>query len=399
MPPIQNIISLVDNPCNPDSRVMQMGQVLVSAGHTVTVICKDAPGLALDESVNGIRYLRVPMRARLLRPRLGFFKFGAFQSFIEAVVLSLRPTVLHANDLIALPAATRIAAKIGAKVVYDVHDLYLHDHKKRSPFALWHGERVERRGIQLADAVITVSASIADHLQRVYGVPRPDMVMNAPDITALSVAVGRDRSIRRDVGLGPDTPLAIFIGQRHLSRGVETLVRALGRVPELHLALLGHGKRGADANLQAIAAAGGYADRLHILTPVPHDLVTSYIASADFGLVPQYDRCLNIQYSMPHKLFETVFAGLPVAVTDMPEMRGFVEKTGTGLVMGKGGVEEVVAVMSRMISDRQSLRLSAEKVEALKRDYGWPAQAKVLLDVYGRLGAKGKPASPAIDAA
>ena len=80
---------------------MRISETLAEVGHRVTVICKLAPGLAADERINGVRYVRVPMRARPLRPRSGVFKFSAFESFVEETVLTLRPTILHANDLIA----------------------------------------------------------------------------------------------------------------------------------------------------------------------------------------------------------------------------------------------------------------------------------------------------------
>lgn len=394
-----SIVSLVDNPCNPDSRVMRMAETLVSAGHSVTIVCKYVDPLPRDEAVNGVRYLRVPMRARPLRPRSGLFKFGAFSSFVETAVLALAPTAIHANDLISLPAATRIADRTGAAVVYDVHDLYLFDHKDRSRLALWHGERTERRNIRRADAVITVSDSMADHLQRYYGIARPTVVMNAPDIRVWDEAESGRRSLRDEIGVDPETPLGVFTGQRHLSRGVESLARALDHVPGLHLALVGFGNADGDAQLAGIAEDGRFAERLHILPPVPHDMVTAYIASADFAIIPQYDPCLNIQYSMPHKLFEAVFAGLPVAVADMPEMRGFVENTRTGLIMDTGSVDDIARVMGRMAKERHGLRLGDDRVEALKEQYGWPAQAKKLVDLYGRLGARGEAASSAIAAA
>ena len=397
MPVIHSIVSLVDNPCNPDSRVMRMAETLVSAGHAVTIVCKHVDPLPRDETVNGDRYLRVPMRARTLRPRSGLFKFRAFTSFVEDTVKKLRPTVIHANDLIALPAATSIGRNIGAKVVYDVHDLYLHGPKKRSALGNWHGRNVEGHNIRVADSVITVSDSLAGHLQKSYRIPLPKVVLNAPDVRAVTGESVSILGLREIVGLPPETPLAVYTGLRHSNRGLDRLVRALGMVPDMHLALVGHSMGNIDDSLNHIAALEQIENRLHILPPVPHDLVTAFISSADFGVIPCDFNCLNDQYSMPHKLFESVFAGLPTAVSDLPEMRRFVELTRAGIVMNARNIEDIAATMRKMAAEKDALRLGPEKVAALKRKYGWPAQAKVLLGVYDRLGAEGVTASPAVE--
>lgn len=363
---------------------MRIAETLADAGHSVTIICKQADGLPVDAVSGGVRYVRVPMWSRSLLPRVGLLKFSEFESFVRDKVLEIRPTVIHANDLIALQAATRLARQIGAKVVLDIHDLYLHGPKKRTGLAYWHGERVERANIRLADAVITVSNGIAEHLQRLYGIARPAVVLNAPYIPSGSVA-GTSRRLRDEIGLAADQPLAVYTGGRSRSRGLDRLVRAMADVEGLHVAMVGHAQSAEDPSLRKIALDGGYADRLHLLPPVPHTLVTSYISSADFGVIPYHVECLNHQYSMPHKLLEAVFAGLPVAVPDLREMRRFVNATETGLVMNALDVADIARAMRTLAAKRKELRLSKDKVWALNEEYGWEVQAATLRSVYDRL--------------
>ncbi len=378
---------------------MRIAETLESAGHAVTIVCKHVDPLPRDETVNGVRYLRVPMRARPLRPRSGLLKFRAFRSFVEDTVKSLRPTAIHANDLIALPAANAIGRAIGAKVVYDVHDLYLHGPKKRSAPGMMHGRKVEQHNIRIADSVITVSDSIAEHLLESYQIPLPDVVLNAPDIRAVSGETAPIRGLREVLGLPPEIPLAVYTGLRHANRGLDRLVRALGMVPDTHLALVGHSMGNIDDTLNHIAALEKVESRLHILQPVPHDLVTAFISSADFGIIAYDINCLNDQYSMPHKLFEAVFAGLPTAVSDLPELRRFVESTQTGIVMNARRIDDIAATMRKMAAEKDQLRLEPEKVAALKRQYGWPAQARILLEVYERLGIGGTAVAPDLEPA
>lgn len=392
MPLSHTVVSLVDNPCNPDSRVQRMAETLCNAGHSVTIVCKHADGLPKDEISQGVRYLRVPMRARPLRPRFGVFKFSAYESFVRKAVLAIRPTVIHANDLIALPAANSLARQLGAKVVLDIHDLYLHGAKKRSKLSQWHGERIERRHIRLADAVITVSNGIADHLRDTYGIERPVVVMNAPDPDAATPDGPSIETVRDALELGPEVPLGVYTGARHLVRGTGRLVSALAHVADLHLAMVGAAPAEVDRQLLSLARAGGCADRLHLLPPVPHELVSRYIATADFAVVPQHAECLNHEYSMPHKLFEAVFAGLPVAVSNLREMSDFVHGTGCGVVMNAKDVEDIAATMRKLVAERGRRIASPDRTAQLSRIYGWPSQARKLLAVYEQL--EGRQADP-----
>ncbi len=70
------------------------------------------------------------------------------------------------------------------------------------------------------------------------------------------------------------------------SRGLERLVHALSAAPGVHMAMVGHSQSVSDSSLMSIAREGGSADRLHLLPPVPHTEVPSFIASADFGVLP-----------------------------------------------------------------------------------------------------------------
>ena len=308
-------------------------------------------------------------------------------------VKRLAPDVVDAHDLITLPGASRIAAAIGAKILYDVHDLYLHQPKRRSLLARWQGARLEGRYIRQADAVITVSNGMADHLRDAYDIPRPDVVLNSPVDSAPSDDVGRD--LRSELRLAPDIPLGVYTGARSLSRNLDRLVRALAEVPGLHLALVGHPQTVDDNRLRALADAGGCADRVHILPPVPHEIVSAYISTADFGILPYNGECLNHDVTLPTKLFEAVFAGLPVAVSELPALTDFVGRTGTGLAMDSLDEASIATTLRRMAKDRQRMRLPPTKIETLRKTYGWPAQAKILLGIYDRLfGAEARTPRP-----
>ena len=65
---------------------------------------------------------------------------------------------------------------------------------------------------------------------------------------------------------------------------------------------------------------------------VPMNELLSYTSSASIGVCLTIDNCLNHKYSLPNKFFEYAMAGLPMLVSDLPEMRKLVEKYNCGVI-------------------------------------------------------------------
>ncbi len=364
------IVSLVDNPCKPDSRVTRIAESLRDADNHVTVVCRQIPGLPPGEVVNGVGYLRVPMRGRL---RAGPMKFRAYQSFVARTVMGIKPNFIHANDLVTLPAALRLGRATGAKVIYDVHDLYLHQPKRRSALSQWQAERIERHGIANVDAVITVSNGLADHLRDTYGISRPAVVMNAPDTSGSPAS-----DVRTDIGLPDSFPLAVYTGGRQTNRRLHFTIRALEAMPDLHLVMVGPANPN-DEMLRRYAYDIGADDRFHILSPVKHNEVARYISTANVGLITYHSDCLNHRLSMPTKLFEAVFAGLPVVVSNFSDLRSFVRKTLTGIDCDPRQPDDLASAIRHAL---ERGRLEPGHLNQIAIHYGWPAQAKRLLTAY-----------------
>jgi glycosyltransferase involved in cell wall biosynthesis len=288
--------------------------------------------------------------------------------------------VIHAHDLGTLRAAVQLAdvwlRQTGTKpkVVYDSHELYVEQHTR---WVWW--EKIawkvhERRWIRHADAVITVSPGIADELQRRYRLPvRPTVVLNSP-LGRASRRLGRD--VRSDLGLDPAVPLAVYAGAVKPSRGIDDLVRALDRLPDWHLALVG----ATSDDLTALAGDEEGApsrSRLHTMPAVPYWSLAEYLASGTVGVHPLPDSCLNHRLALPNKLFDYVFAGLPVVVNDLPEMGGLVRERSLGLTYRANDPDSLIDALE----GSKDLLISPGAIE----DLSWDHQEQLLRILYDDL--------------
>ena len=64
----------------------------------------------------------------------------------------------------------------------------------------------------------------------------------------------------------------------------------------------------------------GIGERLHILPPVAEHTICGFIAAADASLVLIENVSQSYEFSFPNKLLESLFAGLPVLVSDRVEL-------------------------------------------------------------------------------
>lgn len=341
--------------------------------------------------------VRTSMVRRVLR-RIGLWLSHeeARVSLFEAIVVD-QPELIHANDLDTLPAATHAAAAIDAAVVYDAHEYEVSRADRRAWLDRWFIRREEGRHVRTAAGVITVSRGIAERLADLHGIPEPKVVYNAPYVGAGTTTA----DVRSDLGFPDDRPIALYVGK--VKPNLAVLPKALPHMPGMHIVCVGPRVPAIEQKLTAIARETGSQDRLHFLDPQLPENVVDYVRTADLAVIPTPKGFLSTRFGMPNKLFECALAGLPIAVSDLPEMGRFVEDHELGLRMDVGDPGSVAETIRNVHARRGEFRPDAERLAELRDRYGWHQQARTLTDLYqsiiGPADARGDADGEASDAA
>lgn len=310
-----------------------------------------------------------------------------YTDYTRSVLPALReydPDVVHAHDLNTLPVARRYARRHGVPLVYDAHEHELHRNTTWTPLKRVAAAFHELRGIRAASATITVSAGIAEDLERWYRVPRPHLVMNSPPLATSLQTDAAD--LRAAAGLGPQDRLVVYVGKVLRARGLEEVVEALPLMPaEVHIGLLGPRAPEAEAQLLARAAELGQPGRVHLLGPLPSEGVPAAVGTADAAIIPIQNVCRSYDLSMPNKLFDAVMAGVPIAVSDLAEMRRFVTEHRLGTVFDERDPQAIAAAVRAVLAEVPEGIRDREAQQALQRSVAWEAQAEVLGALYAAL--------------
>jgi glycosyltransferase involved in cell wall biosynthesis len=403
------------HPLRHDTRVEKEAAALAAAGYEVRIIATAFPGLPAREGRSGFSVIRVDddpwparavrfllrnrsgggapgtvltresaerrdLRARAVRGALRVHLRMVWRRYMREALRAVRErpaAVWIAHDLETLPLALRARERHGGRVLYDSHELFV-----ESSLARWEGRRwtrIERRTIGRADAVVTVSDSIAAELARRYGVAKPGVILNAPDYPAAEDEDPVD--LRRELDLPADARIALYLGGIVQHRGLEQLIEAAALRPDLAVVMLGPSGDAYRASLEQLAAAHGVSARTRFLPPVaPHE-IRRHAVGADVAIATIQGTFLSYRYALPNKLFDYLHAGLPIVASDFPDMRALIERYDVGAVCDPTSPRSVAEAIERVAGD-PSLR---EHARAAARDFTWDNEREKLLGLVQEL--------------
>lgn len=290
------------------------------------------------------------------------------------------PQFIHSHDIYPLPGAIELARRTGAKVIFDAHEIETERMPGFAPPEKAFVDRVERLWMSQIDAMVVCCDSAADFYGERFTKHRPQVVMNAPEMLPEHIS---DFDLRATCKLTTDQPLIIYTGGiGREPRGLHLVVQALQYLPAYHLAVLGPRHALNDGWLKDCAQVAGVAQRVHLLSPVASDRVVAATRSADLGVCPIQDASLSYRFAMPNKLFEMAFAGVPLCVSNLPEMARFVLENSVGITMDETDPVDIARALRETYAHRDRLRQNPTQLRQLIEKYAWPVQAAKLLQVY-----------------
>lgn len=350
-----------------DRRIVLAAEMLMSRGLTVRLLApangapRDEPKWIqrIDDRAPGVHgaglriYRFVRDRFPLLRKVLRWFAWQAIRrpehAFVSLFALALENAVARvyiAHDLPMLPVAVAARCLHGGKILFDSHELYPEQEFSTWEKRLW-GD-VERRYIREADAIVTVNLSIAREVSRRHGITEPTVVQNAERYQQVRSSCDRKR-LRAKLNIPVDATVFLYQGGLTLSRNIETLVDAFGRVRDKNAILVVLGDGPALLPLQRRALSVGAMNRILFHPAVPQAELLDMTSGADFGVIPYRANCLNTELCTPNKLFEFIMARVPIVATNLPELRRIVAGYGIGIVGNTDDAERFAGLIEEAL--------------------------------------------------
>ena len=211
-------------------------------------------------------------------------------------------------------------------------------------------------------------------------VNRVAVMPNALDMGQVEAAQARDW--RRDLGLPAKARIGGYVGRLAHNKGVDILIRAAAVLqsdhPDLHWVIVGDG---ADHGpLEALASELGVATVTHFVGAVTRPEALAAFKGFDVAVVPSREEGFGLS------ALEAMACGEPLVASRVDALEEVVVDGVTGVLFEPESAVDLVAVLSRVLSDaplRASLSLAGP--EHARRHYDRPTYQQKLQELLAGL--------------
>lgn len=359
------ILLAVTNDLVGDQRLHRVCTTLHEAGNEVLLIGRVLP----DSKPVERAYKTHRMRLRAVRGKLFYAEYNLR---LLLFLLKTPADVITANDLDTLAAAWLAAKLKGCRLVYDSHEYYtevpelIHRPATRKVWLM-----LERWLFPRLKTVYTVNNSLAQMYAAKY-----------------SVAVSAIRNVpfrRKNTTAAAATTQKVLLyqGALNVGRGIELMISAMRFLPETYaLWIIGRGD--VEAALHRHCEAENLTERVRFFGFMPLTELAALTAQASLGFSLEEDLGLNYRFASPNKVYDYIQAGVPVLVSDLPEMRLTVEQYGVGELLAADErtpehlAERVQALCENAVLHTQYTQACLRAAEELC----WERESEKLLNLY-----------------
>ncbi len=244
--------------------------------------------------------------------------------------------------------------------------------------------------IMRCSEVVLASCSVeASQLADLYDSDPDRIRVVAPGVDQAFFGPGYRPQARRALGLSADVPLLLFVGRIQPLKGADVAVRALAALtqhPDAHLVVVGgpSGPRGEEhlAHIEEIVARHGLADRVHLVLPQPHELLSTYYRAADVCVVPSRSESFGLV------ALEAAACGTPVVAAAVGGLTTLVDHGHTGYLVDDPTPRAFADAVARVLADPLLAERLATAAVVRSRRYTWSEAAALLRATYEELTAE-----------
>ena len=311
---------------------------------------------------------------------------GDFTAQVAAAIEQRPVEAIHAHYWMSGVAGHQLKHEFGLPLAVTFHTL---GRVKTSagdpePAARIHAES---QVIGCADAVFASGSVEARQLTELYEVDPTRIEILTPGVDLAFFSPGQRWAARQAIGLG-EQPVVLFVGRLQPLKGVDLAVEALARLDneDAVLVIVG-GPSGLEgeatlSDLHARIAKYGLEQRVRLVPPQPHHLLSTYYRAADAVVVPSRSESFGLV------ALEAAACGTPVVATDVGGLRDNVVDGLTGFLVSDRDPSAFAVRIDEILADPLlALRLGEHGAERA-RDHSWAASGSQAVDVFDRLTAR-----------
>lgn len=313
----------------------------------------------------------------------------AREQAITEILENIKPDIVHAHDISALPVCHNYKKKYGSKLVFDAHEIYDRlaqaddDTSNLNKFML-------RKYSKSVDMFVTINSSISKYYSIMYpDFPSAIVVKNAAHNDTEAHYDGR---LHEACGISKSKKIILYQGGFAQKRGLESLLLSAKYLGESwHLVFMGWGNFEEDLNKAHLLLNKNNLKSLSNVSFVGkarQDELAYWSSGATIGVIPYENIGLNHWYCTPNKLWEYPNANVPILVSPFPEMQKVLEKWKIGWELPDPLDPKSIAEIINNLDESEIIEAKENCKNYMKSD-NWNSYAKKLIEGYKKLNQNG----------
>ena len=381
---------LLDHPFPPDTRVENEMKSLTEAGYEVHLACfqKDKEPL-LEKTANGVIH-RKPVSKFIYKSSVGVLKFPFYfnywRRYVNELFANERFDAVHVHDLPLAKVGYEAKCKYGVRFVLDLHEnwpvlLQLSKHtntflgKLLSSNAQWID--YEKKMCGLADKIIVV---VDEAKGRINGL---GVALDKIEVVSNTLDMNQFDPIERKE-FKTDKFKMLYVGGINYHRGIQYVIQAISLLKkkgiEVHFDLVGDGSY-LDEIKQLIKELK-VQDNVTVHGYKHYTQICDIYESAHVALIPHV-KSGHTDNTIPHKIFQYLYAGIPMIVSNCNPLVRIVNETESGVSYPYDSPEALADIVSRFYAHPELLdNYIHHGRQAVIDKYNWKVDGARLVKLY-----------------
>ncbi len=302
-------------------------------------------------------------------------------------------SIIHVHDLLHSIPVSIISKIFGYRIVIDLHEDYLGtcmveiqkymNRIKKILLSFWMNiiSFLEPISLNISSRIITVSDEETKRILRM-GIPKEKIyciknIMTIERIKNINIGYVQFNNFK-------DKFIISYIGGFSKHRGLETLLKAmplvLSKYTNIHLFLVGDGRNVKE--LKALSIKLNIMDYVTFTGWVSFEEAMSYMKGSDIIVIP-YIRSGQTDKALPHKLFQAMYLGKCLVVSDVPEIKKVIRQCQCGVVFKAESHVDLAETILKLLKEPNLIEYYGHNgTKSIITKYNWNKESEKLLKIY-----------------
>jgi len=380
------VLMIVLNNVIYDPRVIREALTLQNANYQLEIWgIKQKPSDRSMFFIHGIKVQLLKLHSKDIFPKN---TIGWFIKYLELILklnfklIFTKFRIVHAHNLDALFPIFFQSKLLKRKIVYDSHELFTQMSGKRDNIINKSWASLEKFIINKVDLVFSANESRSEIMYKeLQARKRPISLLNIP-----MGFIGRDnnKNFYKDI-IPNKKKIVLYQGMINEYRNIENLIRSSKYFKDdLMLVLIGKFSSAQYRMKIEKLIKTEYSSKVIILESVAQQKLFHITQKAHIGVIIYDKNSLNNFLCAPNKLYEYASVGIPVAGSNLPEIRKILSKYQIGELFNENTPNLIAESINKIYKNYEKYSQDSKFI-SLFSDHNWIIEQNKLSDHYNNL--------------